>query len=148
MTEKEHNEVLQTAFDILASVAGSVRIVGEGSGRFLVADLGDHRIEFYATDHGFVVDQAIHKEVQGERTFTTIGEALSCASDWLTCKPPVSELGRSADSRMKTSRAGILLVAAIVATTARNEERLSISRLEANDPEAILHEFREKISRR
>jgi len=32
------------------------------------------------------VSSGIQKELQGERIFATIGEALSCASDWLTCK--------------------------------------------------------------
>jgi len=86
MTEEDYSAVLRTASDALSPVAQSVRIVGEGSGRFLVADSGDYGIEFYANADGFIVDPAIQEELQGERTFTTIAEALSCASDWLTCK--------------------------------------------------------------
>ena len=83
MTEEDYSTVLRTASDALSLVA---RIVGEGSGRFLVADSEDYGIEFYANADGFIVDPAIQEELQGERTFTTIAEALSCASDWLTCK--------------------------------------------------------------
>src|SRR5258707_1232615 len=86
MTEEDYSAVLRTASDALSPVARSVRIVGEGSGRFLVAASGDYGIEFYANADGFIVDPAIQEELQGERTFTTIGEALGCASDWLTCK--------------------------------------------------------------
>ena|SRR5260221_9715248 len=87
MTEEEYSKVLRRASDSLSSVAESVRIVGEGNGRFLVADLGDYGIEFYAEKDGFVVDPAIREELQGERTFATFGEALSFASGWLACKP-------------------------------------------------------------
>ncbi len=86
MTEEDYSAVLRTACDALSSVARSVRIVGEGSDRFLVADSGDYGIEFYASEDGFIVDPAMQKELQGERTFTAIGEALGCESDWLTCK--------------------------------------------------------------
>lgn len=86
MTEEDYSAVLRMASDALSSVARSVRLVGKSRDRFLVADSGDYGIEFYTGEDGFIVDPAIQEELQGERTFTTIGDALSCASDWLTSK--------------------------------------------------------------
>jgi hypothetical protein len=86
MTEEDYSAALRTVSDALSPVARSVRIVGEGCGRFLAADSGNYSIEFYASADGFIIDPAIQEELQGERTFTTIGEALSYAADWLRSK--------------------------------------------------------------
>jgi len=86
VTSEDYSEILRTANSALSVVTKDVRISGDGVGRFLVASLGDFGLEFYAGDDRFVVDPAIHDELQGERMFQTMDEALRYASDWLTQK--------------------------------------------------------------
>jgi hypothetical protein len=87
MTEEAHSEMLRKAAEALSSVAASVRLVGEGRGRFVIADSGDYGIEFYTSEGDFIVDPAFRQELQGERKFKTFDDALAHASDWLLHKP-------------------------------------------------------------
>jgi hypothetical protein len=84
VTNEEYSETLRTASNALSLITKDVRIRGDGAGRFLVATVEDVGLEFYAAEDRFVVDPAIHEELQGERMFQTIDEALGCASNWLT----------------------------------------------------------------
>ena len=86
MTSEAYNDILRTASDALSVVTTDIKITGDGLGRFLVANLGDFGVEFYAAKDGFVIDPAVHDELQGERMFQTVDEALKWASDWLTQK--------------------------------------------------------------
>ena len=77
---------LTEARESLSRVAESVRIVGVGPHRFLVADLGDYGVELYIGEDGFIVDPAIRQELQGEHAFSTIEDAVEYACEWLTSK--------------------------------------------------------------
>lgn len=87
MTSETYSDVLKKAYDTLSLVTTDVSIRGDGLGRFLVANRRDFGVEFYAADGGFVIDPAIRGELQGEKLFPTVDEALTWASDWLTHKP-------------------------------------------------------------
>ncbi len=86
MTNEAYSEILSTASDVLSAVTRDVKIIGDGLGRFLVANLGNFGVEFYAAKDGFIIDPAIQDELQGEKIFQTVDEALKWASDWLTQK--------------------------------------------------------------
>jgi hypothetical protein len=86
VTSEAYSEILRTASDILSVVTTDIKIIGDGVGRFVVANLGDFGVEFYAAKDGFVIDAAIHDELQGEKMFQTVDEALRWASAWLTQK--------------------------------------------------------------
>jgi len=86
VTEDEHNEVFRRAQESLSRIAETVRLVGIGPHRFLVADLGDYGVELYTGGNGFIVDPAIRQELQGEHAFPTIEDALAYACEWLTSK--------------------------------------------------------------
>jgi hypothetical protein len=86
VTNEAYSDILRTASDALSAVTTDVKIIGDGLGRFLVANLGNFGVEFYAAKDGFIIDPAIGDELQGEKMFQTIDEALGWASNWLTQK--------------------------------------------------------------
>ncbi|MGH7976280.1 MAG: hypothetical protein ACREC8_06425 [Limisphaerales bacterium] len=86
MTNEAYSDILKKASDALSVVTTDVRIIGDDLGRFLVANLENFGVEFYVATDGFVIDTAVHDELQGEKMFQTIDEALRFASDWLTQK--------------------------------------------------------------
>ena len=73
-----------TASNALSVVTKDVTVRGDGAGRFLVATLGDFGVEFYADGSQFIIDPAISEELQGERKFQTMDEAMNYALGWLT----------------------------------------------------------------
>jgi hypothetical protein len=86
VTNEAYSDTLRTASDALSTVTTDIKIIGDGIGRFLVANLGNFGVEFYAAKDGFIIDPAIQDELQGEKMFQTVDEALKWASDWLTQK--------------------------------------------------------------
>jgi hypothetical protein len=86
MTSEAYADILKAVSDALSAITADVRIIEGGPGRFLIASLGDFGVEFYAAEQGFVVDPAIRDELQGERMFQTVDEALRWTIDWLMHK--------------------------------------------------------------
>ena len=86
MTDGAYSEILQAASDALSRITEDIKIVGDGPSRFLHASRGEFALEFYIGDNQFIIDPAIHRELQGEQMFRTMEEAIKYASVWLTQK--------------------------------------------------------------
>lgn len=78
-----YSEILALAQTELLKVATTVEIRGDGLGRFLTARKDEYGIEFYAGQDVFIIDPALGGELQGERDFGAMEEALRFASRWL-----------------------------------------------------------------
>jgi hypothetical protein len=61
-----------------------VRLKGDGTGKFIVADLGDRGVELYGGHEGeWYIDPAVGDRLQGELAFEDIDQALAVALRWL-----------------------------------------------------------------
>lgn len=86
VNDDRYSEILKEATNALSRITEDIKIVGDGPSRFLHASRGQFALEFYAGDNQFIIDPAIHRELQGEQMFRTMEEAIKYASAWLTQK--------------------------------------------------------------
>jgi len=82
--DEHYGQELMDAAAKLREAGASTKIVGEGVGAFLVADMGTRGFELYRGDGDTVViDPAEDEILKGEIILTSYGEAIATGLRWL-----------------------------------------------------------------
>ena len=83
MNAEIYDRILAEFAGVFDRTAVVITHYGSGSSRFIVAELGDRGLEFYVSESGFTVDPALEGDLQGEKDFETIEEAIHFSIEWL-----------------------------------------------------------------